>query len=172
MTAMGATMTGLDPWVRRPVEEANLFNPPFLCALTYEFLKAHGNGAPITLAVIALATSLHRLSRERLPYSTVSSLYEWLQGNGDLLIGFAMRARGITPYVKEAILFGMSLEALAPGNAHDLQLGMIKAAFPKSFIDAATPETKDIIDRTKFMGRWFAKSGSEVTIAAAWGVKP
>ena len=165
-------MVSLDPWTQRPTEEANLFNPPFLCSLTYEFLKAHGNGAPITLAVIALTTSLHRLSRERLPYSTVSSLYEWLQGNEDLLIGFAIRCRGIAPYVKEAILFGMSLEALAPGEAHDLQMGTKKALFPKTFLDATTPETKDIIDRTKFMGRWLAKSGSEVSIAAAWGVKP
>lgn len=165
-------MVSLDPWRRRPVEEANLFNPPFLCSLIFEFLKAHGNGAPITLVVIGLTTSLHRLSRERLPYSTVSSLYEWLQSNEDVLIGFVARARGITPYVKEAILFGMDLNVLAPGDAHNIQLATTKAGFPKSFTDSTTPETKDIIDRTKFMGRWLAKSGSEVSIAAAWGVKP
>ena len=169
-------MARLDPWERRPTEEANLFNPAFLCALVYEFLKeftkTNTNVAPITITVIALSTSLHRASRERLPHSTISPLYSWLQVNEDLLIDFATRSKNISPYAKEAILFGVASKAIQLGEGHCLFPGTAKANFPKSFLDETTAETKAIVDRIKFLARWFSKSGSEISILAAWGVKP
>lgn len=169
-------MAILERWNNRPIEEANLFNPAFLCALIHEFLKdyvkAQGGGAPLTVVVIALATTLHRASRERLPNRTVTPLYAWLQDNEDLLIGFPERAKNIAPYVKEAIMFGMATETLATGGGHNLLPGIKKAVFSKSFIDMTTTEVKSIIDRTKFVGRWLSNSGSEVSVVAAWGIKP
>lgn len=166
----------LERWEDRPIEEANLFNPAFLCALIYEFLKdytkAQAEGAPLTIIVIAIATSLHRESRERLPNRTVTPLYAWLQDNEDLLIGFPKRAKNIAPYLKEAVMFGVATEALAFGVGHNLQLGPNKTVFPKAFIYNATNEVKSIVERTKFVGRWLSNSGSEMTVAAAWGVKP
>jgi Family of unknown function (DUF6521) len=173
---MGAMMVRLERWQDRPIEEANLFNPAFLCVLINEFLKdyqkLHAGGAPITVVVIAMATTLHRTSRERLPNRTVTPLYAWLQENEDLLVGFASRAKNIVPYVKEAIIFGMATETLDAGNGHNILLGSKKATFPKSFIDTTTTEMKAIIDRAKFMGRWLSNSGSEISITAAWGIKP
>lgn len=169
-------MAKLDDWSRRPVEEANLFNPPFICSLICEFLKDFAKtdrtSAPLLLIVIALTTSLHRISRERLPHSTVTSLYEWLQNNEELLIGFSTRAKNITPHIKESILFGLSFEALQSCSEHSLAAGSNKVSFPKQFVTGTTPEIQDIIYRTKFMGRWLSKSGSEISIAAAWGVTP
>lgn len=105
-------MVRLEKWQARPVEEANLFNPAFLSALIQEFLrdyvKAQACGAPLTVVLIAMTTTLHRASRERLPNRTVTPLYAWLQDNEDLLIGFAGRAKNVAPYFKEAILFGMA----------------------------------------------------------------
>lgn len=169
-------MAKIEQWSKRPLEEANLFNPAFLGSLAFEFIKTFnkhgGNGTPITFLAIALAVSLHKPSRQRLPYSTVTSLYEWLQENEDLLIGFDNRARGITPYLKEALSFSMSLETLDIANDHNFIIGSKKAHFPKSFLDETTSETKDIIERMRFMARWFAKSGSEVSIVASWGIRP
>jgi len=169
-------MVSLERWHDRPIEEANLFNPAFLCALIHEFLKdyakAQAGGAPLTVVVIAMTTTLHRASRERLPNRTVTPLYAWLQENEDLLIGFANRAKNISPYLKEAILFGMATGALAAGEGHNLLPGTTKATFPKSFIDTTTTEMKAIIERTKFMGRWLSNSGSEISVVAAWGIKP
>lgn len=166
----------LDSWTRRPIEEANLFGPAFLCALTYEFLKEftkdHDEGASLFLVVIAMGTSLHRSTRERLPYSTLTPLYAWVQDNEDLLIGFSSRANNIGPFMKEATMFGLATQTLQTGKDANLLLGSKKASFPKSFIDETTPETKSIIDRSRFMGRWLSKSGSETSIAAAFGVRP
>lgn len=169
-------MPSLVAWNNRTPEEARLFNPAFLGSLSYEFVKAFGSkqdgSAPITLAAVALAISLHAGTRRRLPYSIITSLYEWLQNNEDLLIGFPERTTGLVPYVQEATIFAIAKNVISIKEGHHLQLGEKKAHFPKGFVDDTTVETRDIIDRTKFVGRWFAKSGSESSILAAWGVRP
>lgn len=166
----------LDVWDRRPPEEANLFNPAFLGSLLHEFAKEYskqtGRGAPLTFLIPSLSAVLHGPTRDRLPYSTVTSLYEWLQQNEDILIGFAGRVQGISPYFKEALRFGLLKETLALLGDHAIWPGANKAHFPANFLRETTPETKDIIERNRFFARWFAKSGSEATIIAAWGLRP
>lgn len=168
-------MANFPGWLKRPTEEANHFNPAFICSLTYDFIKeynkTHPNGSPIMLVVLGLASSLHRQTRLRLPYSTITSMYEWMQDNEDLLVGFGGRAKNVTPYIKEAMMFGTAYGCLYSDKGR-LKTGQLRASFPQKFIDDTTSETKDIIDRAKFMARWCAKSGSEVSILAAWGIKP
>jgi len=166
----------LEPWHKRPLEEASLFNPAFLVgSLIYEFSKEtykHKKiGAPLTYVPIALTIALHSKTRARLPYSTVTSLYEWIQENEDLLIGFSNRVKWLRPYWQEAIRFGLMRNTLRLADGHSLLSGEVKAHFPAKFILETSLETKEIIERTKFLARWFAKSGSESTIIAAWGIK-
>lgn len=169
-------MAPLEHWTRRPIEEANLFNPAFLCVLTHEFVKEyskqHENGASLFLVIAALAISLHRSTRERLPYSTVTPLYAWVQENEDLLIGLATRAKNISPYVKEAAMFGFATQTLQTSNQSALLPGRTKLLISKNFSAVMTDETKMIIERSKFVGRWLAKSGSEISIAGALGIRP
>lgn len=166
----------LDVWHKRPPEEANLFNPAFLGSLLHElskeFSKQKGSGLPLTYAALGLSVVLHGPTRNRLPYSTVTSLYEWLQDNEDVLIGLAARVRGLQPYLKEALRFGLRENALVMGAGHSLDIGDGKAHFSAGFLRDTTAETREIIDRNKFMARWFAKSGSEASIIAAWGLRP
>lgn len=166
----------LEIWERRPPEEANLFNPAFLASLLHEFTKEYakqtGTDAPLTFCGPSLSAVLHRPTRSRLPYSTVTSLYEWLQENEDVLVGFARRVQGIGPYYKEALLFGLQNDTLALAAGHSIKIGVRKGHFPASFLQDTTPETKDIIERNRFFARWFGKSGSEATIIAAWGLRP
>lgn len=169
-------MPKLAAWNSRTPEEARLFNPPFVGALSYEFVKAYGakqtGSAPLTLGAAGLAISLHGETRKNLPYSTVTSLYEWLQDHEHLLVGFPQRVVGLMPYIREGTMFGVAHNTLAFSNGYHLELGEKKANFPKSFLDNGTSEIREIIDRTRFVGRWFAKSGSEASILAAWGIRP
>lgn len=169
-------MNSLQRWTRRPQEEANLFNPPFLCALIYELIKPYSkerkSGATVFLIAIAMTLCLQRTSRERLPYSTVTAFFSWVQDNEDLLIGFAQSSKNLAPYIKEAVLFGFATHTLQIGTGAAIELGRNKATFSKAMLENTTVETKEIIERTRFMGRWLAKSGSEISIAAALGVMP
>lgn len=163
-------------WNQRPTEEANLFNPAFLAALVYEFVKAYepeeDGGSSVFLVLLALAMTLHGNTRDRLPATTGSNLYNWVMDNQDLQIGFAERAQNLWPYVREALLFGVAHQRLNVGGGHNLTLGKQKATFTKSFLDEATYEVRGIVESCRLLGRWFTKSGSESAIAAALGVKP
>ena len=137
-----------------------------------EFSKDNDEGSSIFLVTLALAIILHRASRDRLPYSTVTPMYAWVQQNEDLLVGFAQRAKNIGPYVREAAMFGLASMTLRSSVGWNLLPGEKKATFAKSFLEEATTEMRNIVDRSRFIGRWMAKSGSEVSIAAALGVRP
>lgn len=169
-------MTRLDLWEQRPAEEANLFNPAFIGSLIYEFTKAFQSGktegVPITFIPVALAITLHRQTRMRLPSSSVTSLYEWVQNNEDILIGFNDRIDGLLPYIREAVRFALGQRTVCFGEEHLLQLADTRAHFSAAFIRETTPEVSEIVNKSKFLARWFLKSGSESSILACWGVRP
>ena len=165
-------MSILDPWEKRPMEEANLFNPAFVGSLIYEYVKTYeksrSEGVPLTFIPLALAISLHRPTRLRLPNRTVTSLYEWVQDNQDVLVGLHDRVSGLLPYIREALQFSMHKRTLRMGKGHLLQLGDTKAHFPSNYLSEATAEVADSIKRTQFLARWFVKSGSEPSILVSW----
>lgn len=76
------------------------------------------------------------------------------------------------PYVIEGVKFGALTGAISFSEGYCILIGNKKAGFAKSFTDTTTNETAEIIDRTRFMGRWLVKSGSVSSIMAAWRVKP
>ena len=166
----------LKPWKNRPTEEANLFNPAFIGSLMYEFVKEYkkhkNQPTPMEYLPLFLTIVLHSTTRKNLPHSTITSLYEWLQRHEERKIGFYERAVGLLPYAKEALRFGLSMSSLSIGRGHGIELGTVKAHFPEAFQKNTSKETKKIIERTKFLARWFAKSGSEASIVGAWGIKP
>ncbi len=169
-------MRVLEAWNSRPPEEASLYNPAFLGSLTYEFVKTFSGEkpeqTPLTLIPVALSIVLFAKSRKRLPSSTITSLYEWVQKNEDLLVGFAKRTTDFVPNFKEGLRFAILGEGILFGEEHFLTLGPQRIHFPPSFISETTSEVKEIINRTKFVSRWFVKSGSEASILSAWGVRP
>lgn len=169
-------MAALEPWEQRPPEEAYLFNPAFLGSLVFEFTKEYEKsrpgGVPLTLVPIALTVALHRQTRSKLPSSTVSSLYGWMQEHEDTLIGFVERVCGLMPYLREALLFALQHKTLCFGEGHLVLRGNQKAHFSAAFMRDTTAEIKETIDQAKFMARWFAKSGSESSILACWGMRP
>jgi hypothetical protein len=169
-------MLRVKPWEKRPTEEANLFNPAFVGSLIYEFSKAYSkhqvDGTPVTFVPLTLSVVLHKTTRARLPGSTVTSLYDWLLKNEDVLIGLSDRARNITPISKEALRFLMMHNCIDFSEGHNVILGNRRAHFSSAFLNETTSEIKTIIDKTKFLARWFAKSGSENSILASWRLAP
>ncbi len=168
-------MKKLEAWENRPPEEANLYNPAFLGSLIFEFVKAFDkekpNQTPMTLIPVALSIVLFAKSRKRLPNSTVTSFYDWVQRNEDLLIGFAKRTADFVPNFKEGLRFAILGKAISIGEEHYLILGLQRVHFPQSFIKDTSAEVKDIINKTKFVSRWLVKSGSETSILSACGVR-
>ncbi|MDA5095022.1 DUF6521 family protein [Aliiroseovarius sp. KMU-50] len=169
-------MVALDSWKNRRPEEANLFNPAFLGSLTFEIAKeaekSTQEGISLNYIPLILALSLHRPSRHRLPSTTVTSMYEWVQINEEVLIGLIERIHGLMPYVQETLRFSLHQNTLQIGSGHYIKTGKMKSHFPGPFLRGTTDEVREIVKKTRFLCRWLLKSGNEASVLSCWGVRP
>jgi hypothetical protein len=160
----------------RSPEEANLFNPAFCGALVVKavenFTKNAGDGLPFSLAFLILPIVLHRETRQSLPRTTITSLLAWIEDHQHQLVGFPDRVRRLRPITQEAVMFGLAHEALRVSESGLIILGSTRVVTTERTMILFTEEARDCIDRSGFVGRWFAKAGSPSTIMAIWGVAP
>lgn len=162
------------PWQSRPFDVSNLLNPAFggmiLRRAADGYFKESKKGLPFELTVLPLSFVLHEKTRTRLPTIT-ATLQGWLQENRDLMIGFGKRTRELVPFMRESLIFSAfrgtlaidSLGAVVPGTAN---LRGHTAYRKKS------DEISQIFNKSEFLGRWLALSGSSTTIYAMLGIKP
>jgi hypothetical protein len=157
-------------WRGRPLEERTNYNPAFLALLLREAAGSYHEESqlplPAPLAFIALPLVLHRPTRESLPNIISTSMPVWLQEHQVLREGFAARARAVAPAVREALVV-----ALASGVVR-LDGGAFASAAEPFRARRATAETRAIIRRARFVGRWLARAGDVETIYFLWGIKP
>lgn len=163
-------------WQYRPREEAYAFNPAFLsslmCDFVREFTKAKHEACPVTLVFLTPALSLHRQTRTRFPNRTVTSLYEWLQNNEDVLVDLPRRSHALLPLLRDGLKFAIYQEVLEFSDGHRLHVGPKKGHFTPAFLDTVSVGTREIVTANRFVAKWFAKSGSEASILSGWGVRP
>jgi hypothetical protein len=162
-------------WKNRPQEEANLLNPAFCCAIVsssiISFKDKDGAGMPLPLVHLLLPILLHKKTREALPPNTRTTLAAWTQENTDLRISFPFRVKSLKNYTQEAILFGIEQEWLKFQEDYSIDTTKDNRQTEK-LLRKLKGEPRDCILRSRFLGKWFAKSGSTQTIMALWGVKP
>lgn len=165
----------LPVWRERSPEEAHHFNPAFCGALIYEFVRSFAKAKTATpsfaLPFCALPIALHPATRDRLPRSTRTALYPWLEQNPDVLVGYADRVRNLTPYIREAMLYVAARQAIIFNDGGTIAIGKKRASFPGSFLSETTPETRETVEAVRRVARWFAGAGETTTILAAWGIR-
>lgn len=168
-------MTERTDWHRRSPEEAHLFNPAFCGALSFEFIKSYET-ATDTLGVdypqlfCALPIALHSDTRKKLPLTTRTSVYTWLQRYPEVQVGFAGRARDLVPIVREGIIFAASRQVLSFTNKGQVTRDHEKASFVPNFLSSSTPEMKEIVLASRLLGRWFASAGATTTLLSSWSI--
>jgi hypothetical protein len=124
---------------------------------------------PYPLLFIVLPILLHQESRKSLPKRTDKSFFDWIAENQHLKIHFAQRAKGLVPFIREAIIF------LLQHNAIEFQQNgklLVKEYRKKKITDENKEEIEEIFDKASFLGRWLSKAGDTKTIFAVLGVKP
>ena len=156
-------------------EEANHFNPAYCGVLIYEFVRAYERArkvpASFALVFCALPIALHPATRNRLPSSTVTGLLPWLEENRDVRVGFADRARNLSPYVREALRYASVRHAICIGDGGVVTTGSKRASFTQSALDDTTTDVRETVDAIRKIARWFAAAGDTPTILAAWGIR-
>ena len=162
-------------WSERPTELANLLNPAFTGAVlrfaVAGYLKEAQGGMPFELAFLVFPFCLHRATRSRLPRAVSTLLHTWLQENRDVLVLFPERSRSLVPFTKEAVLFACQREVLTVDDAGLLRPGDASLKGITAY-KTASDEVKEATSRAEFVGRWFALSGTPVTIYTLLGVRP
>lgn len=160
------------PWAQRSIEQANLLNPAFLTLLCIDCIQAHeGKDASYTLPFLVIPLALHGASRNLLPKKTTRSFSDWITSANNMTAkaGFASRARGLAPFIRESLQFAISHKLLDTTEAGHLVLGEIKTA---KALKGDSLEIIEIRKASRLIAKWLSKSGSEETIMMLLGVRP
>lgn len=162
-------------WNERPTELANLLNPAFTGAAlrmaVSGYVREAQAGMPFELAFLVFPFCLHRATRDRLPRAVSTLLHTWLQENKEVLVQFSERSRSLLPFTKEAIVFACQRGVLMIDDAGLLQQGDATLKGITSY-KTTSDEVKEATSLAEFVGRWFALSGTPVTIYTLLGVRP
>ena len=166
----------MQPWSKRVLEEANLFNPAFCATLlaktAEEFAKKARRPLPFTLTFLVLPIVLHQGTRSALPATTITALLPWVQEHREQLVDFALRVQRVRVVTQEAIMFGLQHSTLALTESGDVVVGAKRQTATDKRTALFTDEARECVERAGFIGRWFAAAGTTGTIYAAWGVTP
>lgn len=162
-------------WSKRVIEEAHLFNPAFSATLLAEAIDDYCDKAkhplPFAVAFLILPIVLHEGTRKALPKSTLTALLPWVQDHRETLVGFPERVRQLQEITREAVLFGLQHEILELESGA-LRVGSLRKTVTSNRTPLYTDEVKECVERSGFLGRWFAASGTTANIFSAWGVAP
>lgn len=163
----------MQAWEKRPVEAANLLNPPFCSLLLRDaikgFQKEDAKGMPFPLMFLTLPLVLHKPSRIILPSTIRTKLHVWLQRKPEVRVGFSGRVRNLVPYTREGLIFGMRagiINAAEDGKVVCTKKRLARKCWPSD------SEPAECSQKAEFVGRWFAQAGGVSTIFAMWGICP
>jgi hypothetical protein len=163
-------------WSERVVEEANLLNPAFGAVLLAEAVahydgKTH-RGFPFALAFLVLPIILHENTRKSLPKTTLTALLPWVQEHRESLVGFSERVEQLQAVSREALLFGLQTDVLRIDEQGLVRVGDRRKTVTVKRVPHFTDEVTECVERSGFLGRWFAAAGPITNIFAAWSVAP
>ena len=166
----------LETWSERwAAEEANHFNPAYCGALIYEFARSYRNAkrqpASFALVFCALPIALHPSTRDRLPSTTASEMFSWLEENRDVRVGFGIRAQNLAPYVKEGLRYALARRAVRLEEGGAIEIGPKRASFTATTLEVTTMDVRDTVQCVRMVARWFAGAGDVASIMAGWGIR-
>jgi hypothetical protein len=162
-------------WEDRPQEAAHLLNPAFCGQVLYECARSHtaasGRGMPCALAFLVLPIVLHPGTRRTMDSHTRHFLV-WINGNQQVKIGLAERARALVPYCREAMIFlyQAHIVTISAADASLLIVGRLRQRRRRIFQPG--DDTRACLSKSAVLGKWFARANSPSTIYASLGLMP
>lgn len=164
-------MNNLTSWSERPVELANLFNPAFLAILLARVSEGYkiqsSKDLPYPVAFLAMPLIIYPNCRHLLPKSAVSKLHIWLSENQEILFEFPELASSTSPYVREAILFGISHQVLEFSHGGNLVPKDIKL---KKWVKE--PQNAEVTKKAVLVGRLLGQITEIHSLFSIFGVRP
>lgn len=159
-------------WENRPIEVGNLLNPAFNSVLIFDVVSSYKKEKgefPYPLVFLILPILLHKATRESLPPNRKTKLHSWLTDKQHIRINFAERAKSLTSYTKEGILFGLQQKVISiskSGMLTSLQEKLQRYDWDKD------SEVAKCRQKANLLGRLFADAGESIAIYARLGIQP
>ncbi|MCL9634252.1 DUF6521 family protein [Bacillus zanthoxyli] len=164
-------------WETRPVEVANLLNPAFCGMVLREFIASYQGegkqGISYELVFLILSILLHKDTREKFPTSTRKHMHVWIQENPEIRIGFSQRTKELVSFTKESLTFLLLRNYIFWDETG--KLNSTKKRYKASFSNQSQEfqqYTKEYLGKARLAGKWFPRSGSNLTIYTMWGIRP
>jgi Family of unknown function (DUF6521) len=164
------------PWEDRPAEVANLLNPAFCGWIIFQCVQSNideseGSPMPYALAFLVLPLVLHQSTRETMK-STTRHFQVWLNGNQQIKIGLAERARSLVPYTREALMLLQQTHTVAVRSSDAALVIQNRLRRIRQRRFSQSEETKECLKKSETLGKWFARANSPATIYASLGLMP
>jgi hypothetical protein len=162
----------MKPWIYRPFEIRNLFNPAFCGVLILRsiqgFEEIDKSGMPFSLVLLVLPMCLHKGFREILSNNNRANFLKIISDNPHLLVGFAERTTSLLPYTFEGL--GLSMQHNSIKVSEEGHICLLSKGIRKQ-IDG-TIESKECQHVAMKLGKNFASIGDRVTIYTTLGIRP
>jgi hypothetical protein len=163
----------LPQWSDRPSVVQNLFNPAFCGLLLWEALQGYNDtGMDYSLSYLILPIVLHRGIRHALPSSVRTTLIRWIQTHPEFAILLPKLIGSMAPFTAEGLLWAANADALMFAGDDGRLLSLRKAPLENDIPDDRIFEVSDCVYKARFLGKWFARSGSPTVVFASLGVRP
>lgn len=159
-------------WDQRPFEIRNLFNPAFCGLVLFRALHGYeeidGRGMPFSLSLLVLPLCLHKASREVIANNSRSYLLKTVEGNQQIVVGFATRATQMLPYALEGFGLLMDKGCIIVGEEGRIQ------SVPRNVRKAVngTAETVACQKVARIVGKEFARIADRATVYSTFGIRP
>jgi hypothetical protein len=144
-------------WNNRNPIVANLFNPAFcgevIRKTSQSYNESSAHNLPFAFTFLILPILLHKETRERMPKTTRSYLFAWIEENDDLFFDFPNRAKSLVPFTKEALSFLLIQKSIQIDETGGIKVNKYRN---KTLKGSDLDEYEDIMNKTKMLGKWLA----------------
>jgi hypothetical protein len=161
-------------WSNRPQEQRALLNPAFCAALLwYAAQERKGTGQFLSFeeCFLVLPLVLPASTRDALPSTAATSIPVWLEAHPLEQRRLVTRSRLMVPFTRAAIQFGASRGAIRIENGLLMASERWKSKV-KSFTQNSSDEVRACAGKSRFISKWFLKTGSPTTVLTILGVRP
>lgn len=160
-------------WNQRNPIVANLLNPAFCGEVirrsANSYNKATNSNFPFAFSFIVLPILLHKETRDRMPKTTRSYLFAWVEDNEDLFYNFSNRARQMVPFTKEAILFLIQNKLVEIDDKGQL---IVTPKRIKKFSGEDIDEVNTILKKSEMLGKWLSHNSNINSVFSFFRITP
>ena len=160
-------------WIERNTIVANLFNPAFcgeiIRVVAMEYNKHTNAKFPFAFSFIILPILLHKETREKLPRTTRTYFFVWVEENDNLFFDFSTRAKSLVKFTKEAISFSIAYNKLIINESSEIEPDMSRV---KVYQGEEYDEYNAILKKAQMLGKWLSFTSDVKSIYSFLRITP